>query len=297
MSGCQDLGKTDHILIFFTQNAKNINMSDISDHGSADLDMIEVPAGKQSADMHIGSYLGYLAGKNGKNCSVVIVSKDTDFDKVINFWKQKTGIAASRTEQIKKKNVQKQKQTKQPTQKDKQTKQTTQKQNKQPASGTSKTTVKESGKKKTELNREVIQKLRSEGYDAPVANKIAQIVVSMYGKEKMLSNVKNALKKQYTYYSVLYSELEPVLSKYASGDQPKKSTGSKKSQKKTELNSEVQKILSKAGFSNDIINHVASVVVKNYGAENGKQQTYRAIIAKYGQQKGLKIYEHIKKHI
>ena len=30
LSGCQDLGKTDHIVIFFTQNAKNIDMSDIS---------------------------------------------------------------------------------------------------------------------------------------------------------------------------------------------------------------------------------------------------------------------------
>lgn len=101
LSGCQDLGKTDHIVIFFTQNAKNIDMSDISNHGSAELEMIEVPAGKQSADMHIGSYLGYLAGKCGKNCNVVIVSKDTDFDNVIKFWKQKTGITASRTQQIK----------------------------------------------------------------------------------------------------------------------------------------------------------------------------------------------------
>ena len=69
LSGCQDLGNTDHIVIFYTQNAKNIDMSDISNHGSADLVMEEVPAGKQSADMHIGSYLGYLAGKNGKNTS------------------------------------------------------------------------------------------------------------------------------------------------------------------------------------------------------------------------------------
>lgn len=113
LSGCQDLGKTDHIVIFFTQNAKNIDMCDISNHGSAELDMIEVPAGKQSADMHIGSYIGYLAGKSGKNCKVVIVSKDTDFDNVINFLKQKTEIVASRTEQIKKKSVPKQQQNNQ----------------------------------------------------------------------------------------------------------------------------------------------------------------------------------------
>ena len=105
--GCHSLGKSDYIVIFFTQNAKSIDMSNISNHGEANLEMIEVPAGKQSADMHIGSYIGYLSGKNGKNCNVVIVSNDTDFDNVINFWKNKTGIIASRAQQIKKKDVQK----------------------------------------------------------------------------------------------------------------------------------------------------------------------------------------------
>ena len=48
-------------------------MCEIANHGDAELDMIEVPAGKQSADIHIGSYLGYLAGINkGKDCRIVI---------------------------------------------------------------------------------------------------------------------------------------------------------------------------------------------------------------------------------
>lgn len=67
LSGCQNLGKTDHIYIFFTQNARNIDMTCISKFRDAELKPIQVPAGKQSADMHIGSYLGYLAGiGNGK---------------------------------------------------------------------------------------------------------------------------------------------------------------------------------------------------------------------------------------
>jgi hypothetical protein len=59
--------------------------------------MIEVPSGKQSADMHIGSYLGYLAGKK---CKVVIVSRDTDYDNVIKFWKRERGLDVSRSSQI-----------------------------------------------------------------------------------------------------------------------------------------------------------------------------------------------------
>ena len=57
LAGCNDLTKTDHVIIFFTENAKNIDMSEIFDHGDASLEMEKVPAGNQSADMHIVSYL------------------------------------------------------------------------------------------------------------------------------------------------------------------------------------------------------------------------------------------------
>ena len=205
LSGCQDLVKTDHIVIFFTQNAKKIDMSDISNHGSADLDMIEVPAGKQSTDMHIGSYLGYLAGKNGKNCSVVIVSKDTDFDNVIKFWNKKTGINVTRTEQIKKKSTLKQQKNKQ----------------QQPATPT-KTTVKSSSTNKTKLNQEVMQAIRKNGYDASVANTVAQIAANFYGNENILSEVHNALRDIYTDYLDVYAAIKPVLSKYVDDNQQTK---------------------------------------------------------------------------
>lgn len=97
---------SDHILIFFTQNARKIDMAMIANHGTAELKMIEIPAGKQSADMHIGSYLGYLAGIS--NCKIVIVSKDTDFDPVIQFWKKRFGISVSRKKSIRRIPVKKQ---------------------------------------------------------------------------------------------------------------------------------------------------------------------------------------------
>ena len=279
LSGCQGLGKTDHIVIFFTQNAKSIDMSDISNHGAAELEMIEVPTGKQSADMHIGSYLGYLAGKSGKNCNVVIVSKDTDFDNVIRFWKQKTGISASRTQQIKKKSVL-----------------TPQVQKKQPVA-MPKTSSKVSGTKKTKLNQEVMQAVRNAGFDASVANTVAQVSTGLYGNEHMLSEVHNALREKYANYLDVYAAAKPVLSKYADDNQSKSSTAAVSPQNKTAVNSEIQKNLSKAGFSNEIITYVASTAVKNLGTKNGKQQTYRSIISKYGQNKGLTIYNHIKKII
>ncbi len=279
LSGCQDLGKKDHIVIFFTQNARNIDMSDISNHGSADLDMIEVAAGKQSTDMHIGSYLGYLAGKNGKKCRVVIVSKDTDYDKVIEFWNQRIEMVVSRTEQIKKKSTPKQQKKQQPT-------------------TNGKTAVKVNSANKTKLNQEVMQTVRKNGYDASVANTVAQIAANFYGSENILSEVHNALRDIYTDYLDVYAAIKPVLSKYVNDNpQPKKSGTTVSSSEKTSINSEIQKVLSKAGFSNDIIQFVASTAVKNLGQHNGKQLTYRAVIAQYGQNNGLNIYTHIKKII
>ena len=279
LSGCQDLGKNDSIVIFFTPNAKNIDMSDISDHGAAKLEMIKVPAGKQSADMHIGSYLGYLVGKNGKDCKVVIVSKDTDFDNVIKFWNQRTGITATRTEQIKKKITKKQEPKKLQSQ------------------STNKMPVKVSSTRKTRLNQEVMQAMRSEGYDASTANKVAQIATSFYGDEHMLSEIHNELMDTYTDYLDVYASIRPVLSKYVDIKQSQSNDSSVSPQEKTATNSEIQKELSKAGFTNDIIKFVASTAVRNLTVKNGKQQTYRDIISEFGQNRGLNIYNHIKKLI
>ena len=62
-------------------------------------------------------------------------------------------------------------------------------------------------------------------------------------------------------------------------------------------NTQIQQLLSKANFDRDIINFVASFITKNVGVKNGKQQIYITIISKYGQNKGLNIYNHIKKSI
>ena len=101
---------SEHIIFFFTQNARKIDMAEIPNHGSAELKMIEIPAGKQSADIHIGSYLGYLAGKS--KCNIVIISNDTDFDNVIKFWKKELSISVARKKKLQGTTVKKQTDTK-----------------------------------------------------------------------------------------------------------------------------------------------------------------------------------------
>lgn len=274
LTGCKDLGKTDHIVIFFTQNANKLDMSDISDHGDSELEMIKVASGNQSTDMHIVSYLGYLVGKYGKNCKVIIISKDTDYDNVIKFWKEKTGITISRKDQIKKKSTTKTK-----------------------TATTNRKSTKAAREEKTKLNQDVMKAVSAAGFDASVANTTAQIAAGYFGEEHILSEVHNALRERYKNYLDVYSSVKPVLSKHAGDNTSKSATNKVTSKEKTSANSELQKILSKAGFSNDIVTYATSTAVKNLGVKNGKQQTYRTIISKYGQSKGLAIYNQIKNHI
>ena len=63
---------------------------------------------------------------------------------------------------------------------------------------------------------------------------------------------------------------------------------------RNEINTEIQKTLSKAGIEGDIINATASFVSKTIGKDGYKQLIYRGIIKEHGQKKGLEIYRLIK---
>lgn len=91
--GCEKLRETDIIHLFYTDNSRKIDLDIINDHGESKLVTHKVPTGNQSADMHLGSYLGYLIGKEctgqDEECKIVVISKDTGFDHIIEFWKTK----------------------------------------------------------------------------------------------------------------------------------------------------------------------------------------------------------------
>ena len=277
LAGGEKLKKTDHVVIFFTDNARNIDMTDLSKLGEASKDTIKVPDGKQSADMHIGSYLGYLAGKYGNDCKVVIISKDTDYDKVIKFWKDRVKLSVSREQQIGKKEKPEPKTV------------STQ------SASTGKAAAPIDGSKKTELNRDVMQAMSNAGFKAPAVGRVAQIAVRWYGDEDMLSKVLKELEDTYSNHLEVYAAVEPVLKKYAGGTSAEGPSQAKSPEDKTAVNTEVQKILSKAGYPTEVVSFTASTVVKNLGKQGGKQQVYRTLISKYGQLRGLEIYNHIKK--
>ena len=88
LENIDSLTKNEHLYIFSTENALNIRMDILFSRG-IDMKGHIVPAGKQSLDMHLAAYLGYLLGIHGKECAYVIISKDTDYDNIISFGKEK----------------------------------------------------------------------------------------------------------------------------------------------------------------------------------------------------------------
>ena len=92
--------KNDHVHVFSTKNDLNIDsiafwLDNVHPHLVAE--------GKESVDKHLESYLGFLLCKHGTNNEYIIVSKDTDYDNIITFWKEKGYTRIERKPEIPKK--------------------------------------------------------------------------------------------------------------------------------------------------------------------------------------------------
>ncbi|MCH5249469.1 MAG: hypothetical protein J1E98_06035 [Lachnospiraceae bacterium] len=284
LTGSEKLGSHDHVLIFSTKNASKISIGKLNDFNSVDLSSHEIPAGNQSLDMHLVSYLGYLIGTNNNNkCEYIIISKDTDYDNIISFWKTHNILNIKRKDSINaEENI---------ADNNKNTSETVIASDKTDTSAKN-NKVKIDPEMKTQLNNKVQQAIRKAGYTQSVTNKVTSIVLTHYGNDTFASNVHNELRENYTDYLDLYKIVKPIISKYSITN-----TDTNKTNTNSQLNSEIQKILSTAGFKNDIISYVASLVTKHHNDNNAKQVIYTDIVSKYGQAKGLNIYNHIKKNI
>lgn len=262
------LGIHDHIHIFSTKNAPKISIESLTTFNNVDFYSHIIPTGKQSLDMHLIAYLGYLIGKNAsKKCKYIIVSKDNDYDNIISFFKEFSSSIITRQLKI------------------------------DPASKKTTTTksVSTSGKKipsiqKTQLNTEIQRSISASGYNKMVSNTVASIVSKHYEDEHFSSNVHNELRATYTDYIEIYQIIKPIIKKYTSDIAHQSSSTS-------QLNTEIQKTLSKAFHDNKIISFVASLTCEHHNKKNAKQTIYKAIVAKYGQKQGLNIYNLIKKSL
>lgn len=283
LKGCENLSSTDYIHMFYTDNSKNTTFDFIINHGKAILDIRKVPTGGQSLDKHLIAYLGYLVGKNAnKKIEYVIVSSDKGYDKVGEFLREEyekecgNSISVSRRTTIAAKKVTQKKDVKQNAEK------------KAPA-------VKVDPAKKTKLNQQIQQALSASEteYRPKAINEVAKAVTSLYGNEKFMCDVHNALRNMYPDdYLDVYGDIKSIISKYTTA-QDKNADGHNKKL----LHNKMQQILSKANAGKDVIAYVPGLVIRHCDEKNALQTIYRTIIQKFGQKKGLDIYNRIKKHI
>lgn len=204
LENIDSLTKHEHVHIFSTENALNIRMDIVFSKG-IDMKGHIVPVKKQSLDMHLVSYLGYLLGIHGKQCAYVIVSKDTDYDNIIKFWKEEGYPNISRKHKIPgalkntKKTLQSNMDITNPIA------------NSKISKGMA---YNYSGEDRSELNVFMQHGLVAEGYSCINANRICKFVIAHCNDEKMLSRIHNDLKKEYDDYLQIYEDVKTILGKF-----------------------------------------------------------------------------------
>ena len=304
------LTQHDHIHIFSTTNAPKISIEKLASFNYAEQFSHIIPAGKQSLDMHLVSYLGYLIGSNTNNrCKYIIISRDTDYDNVISFFKTiaplnikrqnsmsvvskpvKINTAASLQVPVNKPALT---HVQLPTNNTVTTQITTN----NAVAGKNVTTIQKNNKaasaseNKTQLNSNIQKTVSKAGFDNTIVNKVSSIVSKHYGKDNFACNVHNELRATYPdIYSDIYKIIKPIINKAPSVAKTDQDII-------TQSDNEVQTALTNANYNQDTVSYVTSLVIKHKHKSNAKQNIYQAITAKYGQAKGLKIYNHIKKKI
>ena len=84
------VGRNDEILLFYTVNSPGIPYRDLQQIMSHldQMELIPCNTGRNGLDFQLSSYLGYLLRSSTKT-QYIILSKDTGYDPLIQFWKEK----------------------------------------------------------------------------------------------------------------------------------------------------------------------------------------------------------------
>lgn len=96
---CTELEKDDVVCVIYTEQAKNITLDVIEklSRSGVTLELDKAGTGAKNAlDFQLSSYLGYMIAKHeGEDVRYVIISKDTGFDRLIDFWGER-GVTITR---------------------------------------------------------------------------------------------------------------------------------------------------------------------------------------------------------
>lgn len=304
LSNLKGLSKDDLFFIFYTANAESITLDNISllNKSCCRYDLIKVPAGSQSLDMHLISYVGYAVGIHGNKYNYVVISKDKDYDNIISFWKEKCGISIKRQASINGSSV-KTTTTSSNTNSDKQSpiikespaKTLPQNDDAQNSIDSQPKLVQNVDEKPASgIDQEIEKLLLNSGYPQSLVQDVNKVISDGIKEEMALSSIHCNLKNLTEDFHAVYELVKPLVKKQLKSIAPEKCAETKNTSNEPTLNEKVQKVLKEKNYSGEIFNSVASIVCKNQKEKNVKLLVYRTLVAKYGQDKGLELYRHVK---
>ena len=325
LDGVRDLGADSRIILFYTKNSSKIDLGVFNMLRSmkAEMSIIEVHHGKQALDIQLASYLGYLIGTEPDDTEYYIISKDKGYRNVQSFWPERH-IVLCRNLNSDSEIVD------EPTEAKKSSSRSRSRNGRKSTAAKATESAEEPKAAKPVEEPKVVEpaeepKVSTKPAEEPKAAEpaaepklnafaeaaaIAKAVVEAKKARNEAEQKKNAESKQKTPAKKKAAEKKADPKKKAAEKkaepkkkaapkkkaEPKKKTTAKQkaSDARAEANNEIQKILSKEGFPEEVVNSTASFVSKNIGKEGYKQKIYRGIIKENGQKQGLAIYRLIK---
>ena len=306
LSNLKGLCKDDLIFIFYTANTETITLDNISqlNKSGCKYEMIKVPAGSQSLDMHLISFVGYVIGLSGKKYNYVVISKDKDYDNIIGFWKGKCEISIKRQAAINVSSVK----AAIPNINASADNQSIPAKEKLPVSAkinnvdtvnNSQTEkVNKSGEQNelspSDIEQSVEKLILDSGYPQDLAEKVKKVVSDGIKEEMALSSIHLNIKNITEDFRAIYELIKPLVKKHLKTVAQKKDGAEQNSSGEPSVKEQVQKLLLEKNYSEDVFNSVTSIVCKNHKEKNAKMLVYRSLVAKFGQASGLELYRHIK---
>ncbi len=271
------------IHLFYSQNANRLNL-DLLRGLKASFTVHKVHPGRQSLDMQLVSYLGYLIGTEGTDCRYVIVSKDRDFANTPLFWQAEAGVEVVR--------------------------QTT-------LDGLEPPVPASSSPRRVTRNRRApvarpAEAPASEPAQAPAVVETpaaAESPLPIEGNDEgtaVLPSAAEAAPEQVPAPSAAEpeetrgapspaSDPEPAPeAEAAAAARPAVKPAPAQQDRKTRLNNRLMQVLSENQVDNATTMKAVAVTISHYSDKNIKQMTYRSIIREFGQKRGLELYNLIK---
>ena len=299
------LGDKDAVYCFFTRNVAKISMSALAGMRSGQLHFIEAESGKQSLDLVLVSYLGYLIGTRPQELYYDIVSNDNGFAKVAEFWNKRGNglrVRIRKTTDLKPKAeavkaqpqpaANQQRRTHSPKAATEQAAPIA-----EPAADAEAARPAQSrtrSRQRSQRQRSARQEQQTTA-SVPTAPDTNTVTASESAEDTVPAQVVSVESPSETKPAATHSAEKPAEPK-SSVKQPEIKSGEPK--QKTEikpLDAATAAALETVGITASAVEFIQTQVEKYRADKNMKQLVYRAVVKKYGQKAGTQIYNNAKK--